>query len=341
MDLDLNTAWFVLVMILLTGYAVLDGFDLGTGLFVYLAKTDDHRRLVLNSIGPIWNGNEVWLVTGGGALFAAFPNVYATVFSGFYDAFMLLLFALIFRAVAIEFRSQRESPRWRRGWDIAFAVASLTTALLLGVAVGNIAIGIPLDAQREYHGGLLGLLNPYAIGVGVVALSLFIMHANLYLVLKTEGDLQAQLIRATRVTVPVYVGLFVLLNVATLFVAPHVAAASFGKKVALGVIFLTSIAVTFNILRQVRRGNDGWAFLSSAGSIVTLMALFAVSLYPRLVPSRPDLVNSLTIWNGSSTTKSLGFMFVVALIGIPFVLAYTASIYYVFRGKVKLGAHSY
>src|SRR3954468_21107968 len=199
--MDLNTIWFVLVGVLLTGYAILDDFDLGTGPLLLCAKSDQDRRIFLNAIGPIWNGNEVWLVTGGGALFAAFPNVYATVFSGFYDAFMLLLFALIFRAAAIEFRGKRPEKRWRSTWDVAFASSSLASALLIGVPIGNIVWGIPLDHKHDFQGNLLTLLNPYSLLVGVASVALMTMHGNLYLILKTEGALQQQLVRWTKLTV--------------------------------------------------------------------------------------------------------------------------------------------
>src|ERR1035437_6378547 len=171
--MDLNTIWFVLVGVLFFGYALLDGFDFGVGMLHLFTRTDAHRRLMLNSIGPVWDGNEVWLVTGGGALFAAFPNVYATLFSAFYIPFMLLLTALIFRAVSIEFRSKQESPAWRRVWDVGFAVGSFLASLLLGVLVGNLAWGIPLNPEHEYLGGLLDLLHPYAILVGVTTVALF------------------------------------------------------------------------------------------------------------------------------------------------------------------------
>ena len=177
--MDLNVIWFILVGVLLTGYAVLDGFDLGTGPLLLCVRGDHDRRIPLNAIGPIWNGNEVWLVTGGGALFAAFPNVYATVFAGFYDAFILLLFALIFRAAAIEFRGQRSEKTWRTTCDVAFAVSSLASTLLIGVAVGNLVWGIPLDARKDYHGGFLTLLHPYALLAGVTAVALMVMHGTL------------------------------------------------------------------------------------------------------------------------------------------------------------------
>jgi len=339
--MNLNTIWFVLVGVLLTGYAVLDGFDLGTGPLLLCTKEDHDRRIFLNAIGPIWNGNEVWLVTGGGALFAAFPNVYATVFSGFYDAFMLLLFALIFRAAAIEFRGKRPGKRWRATWDVAFAVSSLTSALLIGVAIGNIVWGIPLDAQFDFRGNLLTLLNPYALLVGVTSVALMVMHGNLYLILKTEGALQQQLVRWTKRTVSAYLVCFVTLNVITLFTCPHLKTVLQHRAVLLGGIAVAALLITFNIPREVRRRNEGRAFISSCLSIVAMMLLFAATVYPNLVISRPELANSLNIYNGSSTDKSLNFMFWVALVGVPIVLAYTISIYYVFRGKVTLTEDSY
>lgn len=339
--MDLNTIWFVLVGVLLTGYAVLDGFDLGTGPLLFCVKKDEDRRVFLNAIGPVWNGNEVWLVTGGGALFAAFPNVYATVFSGFYDAFMLLLFALIFRAVAIEFRSKHPEKSWRTSWDVAFAISSLCSALLIGVALGNIVWGIPLDANHEFMGNFFTLLRPYPLFVGVTAVTLLIMHANLYLILKTEGELQQTLMRWTRKTVTAYLICFGALNTITILFCPHIKAALHQRPLLLGTIGLVSLLVTLNIPRTVSNGHPGRAFISSCLSIVTLMLLFAATIYPAMVYSTPNHANDLNIYNGASTEKSLRFMFIVAIIGVPIVLAYTASIYYVFRGKVKLTDESY
>ena len=339
--MDLNTIWFLLVGVLFTGYAILDGFDLGVGALHLFVKDDQERRIFLNAIGPVWDGNEVWLVTGGGALFAAFPEVYATVFSGFYDAFMLLLFALIFRAVSIEFRSERPSPRWRQAWDVAFAVGSLLAALLIGVALGNIVWGIPLDRHHEFQGNFLTLLHPYALFVGLTAVALMVMHGNIYLVLKTEGALQEQLRSWTRRTIPCYLACFVVLNTVTILACPHIEAALRQRPAVLGVLFLLATAVTLNIPRELRRGREGRAFVSSCLSIVTLMLLFGASVYPTMVFSTPEIANSLTIYNGSSTDKTLGFMFVVALIGVPIVLAYTAGVYYVFRGKVRITEGSY
>ena len=192
-SLDLNTTWFILVGVLFTGYAILDGFDLGAGALHLFTRGDTERRLVINSIGPVWDGNEVWLVTGGGALFAAFPAVYATVFSGFYLALMFLLFALIFRAVAIEFRSKQPMTWWRRAWDVGFSIGSIVAALLIGVAMGNLVWGIPLRPDGEYGGSFWHLVRPYPLLIGVTTVALFMMHGAIYLVMKTEGDLHEKI----------------------------------------------------------------------------------------------------------------------------------------------------
>src|SRR5262245_53663092 len=280
--MDLNTFWFVLVGILLTGYAVLDGFDLGTGPLLLCAKSDQERRVFLNAIGPVWNGNEVWLVTGGGALFAAFPLVYATVLSGFYDVFMLLLAALIFRAAAIEFRSQRPGTRWRTTWDVTFAIGSVLSAWLLGVAFGNIVWGIPLDSGREFQGSLITLLHPYALFTGLTTVVLFTMHANVYLVLKTEGQLQEKLMRWTSFTVPAYLVCFVALNAMTLLACPHIVAAFRQRPLILGALFVVALPVTFNILRETWKKRPGRAFVSSCAALVLHFLLFGAAVYPNL-----------------------------------------------------------
>src|ERR1017187_668698 len=192
-SLDLNTVWFILIGVLFVGYAMLDGFDLGVGALHLFTKKDEERRVMLNAIGPVYDGNEVWLVTGGGALFAAFPNVYATVFSGFYLAFVLLLVALIFRAVAIEFRSKQPMRWWRQMWDIGFSAGSVLSSLLIGVAMGNIAWGIPLDERGEFTGTFLSLLHPYALLLGVTTVALFMMHGEICELRKTGGTLHDKL----------------------------------------------------------------------------------------------------------------------------------------------------
>ena len=220
--MDWASLWFVLLGILLAGYAVLDGFDLGVGmLHLVLARDDTERRLVLNSIGPLWDGNEVWLVTFGGALFAAFPEAYATAFSGFYLPFVLLLFALVFRAAAIEFRSKVRSPAWRSTWDGAFTAASLGAALLMGVTVGNLVWGVPLR-DGVMRAGLLELLHPYALLMGGMTVALFAMHGSLFLYLKTEGELQERVVPWMWRTFGVFNALYVLVTIATLVERPEV-----------------------------------------------------------------------------------------------------------------------
>lgn len=340
MSLDLNTVWFVLIGVLLAGYAVLDGFDLGVGALHLFTRTDHERRIMLNAIGPVWDGNEVWLVTGGGALFAAFPEVYATAFSGFYVAFMLLLAALIFRAVAIEFRSKRESPIWRRAWDASFALSSVVSSLLIGVALGNIALGIPLTADWEYAGGLLGLLRPYPLAVGLTTLALFAMHGAIYVAMKTEGELQARV----RGWIPRLIAFFVIgyvfTTMMTLVLAPHMREMLSSQPVLFVVPLLNVLAIA-NIPREIFHGNEFRAFLSSCAAMVLLMALFGIGMYPNMIFSSPLPEHSLTIYNAASSTKTLTIMLTIALIGMPVVAGYTFSIYWIFRGKVRLDAHSY
>lgn len=331
--MDLSTIWFVLVAVLIAGYAVLDGFDLGVGVLHLFAKNEEERLVHVRAIGPVWDGNEVWLLTGGGALFAAFPGVYATVFSGFYLALMLLLVALVARAVSLEFRHQHEGPRWRRTWDWAFGLGSLVPALLFGVAVGNVLRGVPVTAAGEWAGSFLGLLNPYAIAVGLVTLAFFTMHGALYLRMKTEGALAARL---QRLVLPLWLA-FVLLygaaTAATAFVSPWLFAGA-GRSPLVMLLTLLLLAAVFAIPVLSRKGRHGAAFLASATTIVAMVFLAAASMFPVLVPSSLDLANSLTIHNASSTPRTLGVMLVIALVGMPIVIFYTGFVYRVFAGKV-------
>jgi len=334
-SLNLNVIWFGLVGVLITGYAILDGFDLGVGMLQLFTRKDEDRRVLLNAIGPVWDGNEVWLVVGGGALFAAFPEVYATVFSGFYTAFMLLLTSLIFRAVAIEFRSKHPSARWRNGWDISFCVASFLIAFLMGVALGNIVVGIPIGADKEYQGGFFNLLNPYALITGVTTIALFMMHGSIYLALKTEGPLQSEVSRWVKSAIIFFGVMFGLLTMATFVFAPHMAD-KMRHAPWLFVLPTLALLAVANIPREISRGKYGMAFISSSCSIAGLLALFALGLFPTIVPSSPFPQYSLTIYNAASSHASLKIMFMIALLGMPFVIAYTIAIYWVFRGKVDV-----
>jgi cytochrome d ubiquinol oxidase subunit II len=340
MVFDLNTIWFMLIGVLLTGYAILDGFDLGVGALHLFTKQDVERRLFINAIGPVWDGNEVWLVTGGGALFAAFPEVYATAFSGFYMALILLLFALIFRAVAIEFRSKQPMRWWRQMWDVSFSVGSIVSSLLIGVALGNIALGIPLAGDHEFAGSFFGLLNPYALLVGITTVALFMMHGAIYLVLKTEGNLHNSLRCWVNNTIIFFIICYAATTAATLLYVPHMLE-TIKQAPWLFALPLLNVLAIANIPREIHHGHDMRAFLSSCASIVALLTLFGIGMYPDLIFSSPNPANSLTIYSAASSAKTLEIMLIIAAIGVPLVLAYTASIYRIFRGKVKLDSSSY
>ncbi len=337
---DLNTIWFMLIGILLAGYAILDGFDLGVGSLHLFVKDDMERRVLINSIGPVWDGNEVWLVTGGGALFAAFPHVYATVFSGFYTAFMILLFVLIFRAVAIEFRSKQNSKLWRQSWDVAFSIASILITLLMGVALGNIVQGIPLGADKEFTGTFWTLISPYTVLVGITTLALFMMHGAIYLTMKTEGELQSKVSSWVNNTIIFFVICYVTTTMATLVYFPHMVD-HFKSTPWLFIVAVLNMLAIANIPREIHHKRNWYAFLSSSASIFALLALFAIGLFPNIVLSNPNPEFSLNIYNAASSQKTLMTMLIIAIIGIPFVLAYTISIYWIFRGKVKMDSHSY
>lgn len=338
--MDLNLVWFILLVVLLAGYAILDGFDLGVGILHLLARGDRERRLFVNSIGPLWDGNEVWLVTFGGALFAMFPEAYATIFSGFYLAFMLLLFALIFRAVSLEFRSKITSVRWRTFWDYGFFGSSLLATLLFGVATGNALRGVPLDERGLYAGGFWNLLGPYQVLVGLLAVALFAMHGAMFLYLKTEGAVQERLGKWMWHTWGAFLVLYLLATMMTLVLIPR-ATAHFQAHPWTAIIAVLSVLAIANIPRALFTRRYGQAFASSTLTITTLVALFAVAIFPDIVPASNAAVNSWTMYTAASSPKTLQIGLLIVAIGFPFVLAYTAAIYWTFRGKVMLGDSSY
>jgi len=338
--MDLNLVWFALLGALLAGYAILDGFDLGVGILHPLAKDDRERRVFVNAIGPLWDGNEVWLVTFGGALFAMFPEAYATVFSGFYTALMLLLFALILRAVSLEFRGKLESPRWRGLWDGAFFASSLAAPLLFGTAVGNVILGLPLDERGVHVGGLRDLLAPYPLLVGALAASLFAMHGAIFLYLKTEGAVQERLGRWMWHTWGLFLVLYLLTTMWTLATVPT-ALANFERFPWAAAVVVLNVLAIANVPRALFLRRYGQAFLSTTLTIACMVFLFGMAVFPNLVVARNDPALSLTIYNAASSPKTLGIGLLIAAIGMPFVLAYTGVIYWTFRGKVILGDHSY
>jgi cytochrome d ubiquinol oxidase subunit II len=339
--MDLHVVWFILLGVLLGGYAVLDGFDLGVGILHLLARTDRDRRLFVNTIGPIWDGNEVWLITFGGALFAAFPIAYATIFSGFYLPFMALLFALIFRAVSIEFRSKMTSASWRRAWDAGFFSSSVVASFLFGVAVGNSMIGIPLNERGDFTGTYGDLLNPYALMAGLTVIAMFAMHGAIYLVMKLpKGEAHDRVRNWIWHTWGIFLVLYVLGSMYTLVAIPRATANFVEHPWAAGIVVINVLAVA-NIPRSIFRGKPFQAFVSSGVTILALVFLFGMALWPNLVTASNDPANSITIYNAASSQTTLWIMFIIALIGMPFVLTYTIIVYWTFRGRVELQEHSY
>ncbi|MGD8237074.1 MAG: cytochrome d ubiquinol oxidase subunit II [Armatimonadota bacterium] len=336
----LQTIWFFIIGLLFTAYAILDGFDLGVGFWYPFSGRDRHRRTMLRAIGPVWDGNEVWLVAAGGALFAAFPPVYAAAFSGMYLALMLVLLGLILRAVAIEFRGHDPSPRWRRAWDRAFAVGSILPALLFGVAVGNIVRGLPMDDAGNFAGSFIGLLNPYALVVGLLSLAMFATHGALYVAVKTEGYLAARARRWAQTAWVGYVLLFVVVTAATLATQSR-ARENFDLAPRLWILPVGALAAIVMIGLLNRGGRERKAFALSSVSIVALMALWGAAIFPDLVPAlgRPD--RSLSAMNASSSELTLKTMLILAALAMPFVIAYTTWVYRTFGGKVRLDDEAY
>jgi cytochrome d ubiquinol oxidase subunit II len=346
--MDLNLLWFILLGVLLTGYAILDGFDLGVGILHLGARSDNDRRIFLNSIGPLWDGNEVWLVTFGGALFAAFPHAYATAFSAFYLPFMLLLFALIGRAVSLEFRGKRDTHAWRGFFDFAFCAASTLASLLFGVAVGAAMRGLPIGADMEFSGQVFDLIGPYPIIVGLLVVSLFAMHGSIYLYLKTDGELQRRVHGWMWSTFGVFMVMYLLTTIYTLVDMPH-AIRNFREHPWTWIVVVLNVLAVANIPRAIHLGRPAYAFVSSCGCIAALVFLFGAALFPYLLISSQAIppgasfnaAHSLSIYNAASSQKTLWIMAIIAFVGMPFVLSYTVAIYWTFRGKVELGKFSY
>ena len=331
----LAVLWFFLIFVLIAGYFVLDGFDLGVGvLYRVLAKTDAERALVRRSIGPVWDGNEVWLLTAGGALFAAFPAAYATTFSGFYLAVMLVLFGLIVRAVSLEFGAH--DPKWGRAWDACFTIGSFLPALLLGVALGNVIAGVPLAANGDYAGvPLLGLLSPFTLVVGALGFAMCMAAGAAWVALKTErtSAVHGRAEKQRRVWHVVVLVLFVVATVlAFAMVKPQFAPGMLVAGAIFAIAFVVCIAAS---IAQAKMGNDLAAFILQSIAAVCLVALTAVSLFPNLVVAAPGSVGeSITLMNAASSDASLAWMTGIACIGVPLVLVYHVIAYRVFSGRL-------
>jgi cytochrome d ubiquinol oxidase subunit II len=337
--MDLVTIWFVLIAVLWVGYFILDGFDLGVGMLLPVIGTDYlRRRVLINTIGPVWDGNEVWLLVAGGAMFAAFPLWYATMFSGFYLALFVILLALIIRGVAFEYRGKRDSVTWRRNWDRAIVVGSVLPGLLFGVAFGNIVAGTkiaPLEGSTNpdtamnlnYVGSFFDLLNPFALVLGLMTLTVFATHGAIFLALKTSDEVHA----AAR-----KVALRIGLVAAVFAVTGLLWAQAFSGRVAITLpMVLVAAVLWLGALYFVLKDRDGWAFLLSAGTIGLAVASLFVGLFPNVMPSNIDAAYNLTVYNASSQEYTLTIMTIVAVIMTPIVLIYQGWTYWVFRKRIS------
>jgi cytochrome d ubiquinol oxidase subunit II len=336
--MELTTIWFILIAVLWTGYFVLEGFDFGVGmLFPVLGRgeggADDpdndgetRRRVMLSTIGPVWDGNEVWLLTAGGATFAAFPEWYATLFSGFYLPLLLILVSLIVRALAFDYRGKVDDPTWRARWDLAIVVGSFVPALLWGVAFTNIVRGVPIDVDGEYTGSLFTLLNPAALLGGLATVSLFTAYGAMFLALKTDGPIRHQARELS-----LRVGVVATVLVAVWLVVIHASTGSIESWVLTGVAAVLLVAA----LGQVRRGSEGWGFALTFGAIAIAVVSLFVALFPDVMPSTTDPAFSLTATNASSTAYTLRIMTWVAVLLTPVVLLYQSWTYWIFRRRVS------
>jgi cytochrome d ubiquinol oxidase subunit II len=324
--MHLYDLWFVIIAFLWVGYFVLEGFDFGVGVLVrVLGKDEPERRVVLNTVGPVWDGNEVWLLVAGGATFAAFPDWYATLFSGFYLPLLLILLALIVRGVAFEYRGKRDEDSWRRNWDIALLVGSALPALLWGVAFANIVRGVPIDATKSYTGGFFNLLNPYALLGGVTTLSVFLLHGALFVSLKTHGSVHD---RARALAGRLFCG---AVPAAAGFLAWTLAD---HRSVRTGLTVVVAALALIAAWFQNARSRDGRAFALSATAIAATVTALFLALYPDVMPSSTSSAFDLTVRNAASSPYTLGVMSWVALLGTPLVLAYQSWSFWVFRQRL-------
>ena len=326
--MELTTVWFILIAVLWAGYFLLEGFDFGVGVLLpVLGRTEPERRVMINTIGPVWDGNEVWLLVAGGATFAAFPEWYATLFSGFYLPLLLILVALILRGVAFEYRGKIDDPTWRQRWDIAIIGGSFVPALLWGVAFGNILHGVPIDADFEYTGGFFNLLNPYALLGGLTTLSLFTLHGAVFIALKTDGEIRQ---RAGKLALRIGVAAVVLAGGFLLWTQlEHSDAIGWLLSGVAALALVAALAATW-----ARR--EGLAFLGTAVTLVVAVAALFVTLFPDVMPSSTSAAYNLTVDNASSTPYTLKIMTWVAVVFTPVVLGYQSWTYWVFRKRLRV-----
>lgn len=340
LGVDYPTLWFLVVGAVFSGYAILDGFDLGAGALHLFLKKDVSRRIALNAVGPVWDGNEVWLVIGGGVLFAGFPVLYGTLLSAMYIPFMLFLLFIILRAVAIEFRSKEEMKWWRKTWDVVYSFASIMLALCLGIVLGNVLQGMPLDENFEYQGNWLSFFNAYSLLTGFTVLALMTLHGGIYLCLKTEGKLFDKIKHLVQYAIITFVILFSILSLYSLIYFPHLSD-RFKELPYLFIVPFLAILSIANVPRLVSKQKFINAFIFSSLTFSFLLITVAIELYPQLLFANNNIENSITVYNAASSDKSLGIMLKFVTIGVPLIIGYTYFVYKAFWGKVELDETSY
>lgn len=339
--MDLALLWYFVLCTSVVAYVILDGFDLGVGMLHLFTKKDEERRLMLNAIGPVWDGNEVWIVIVGGALLAGFTKAYAVLCSVFYTPLMIFLAGIIFRAVAIEFRSKLPQRSWRFTWDFIFSLGSFIITFVVSVLLGNLVEGIPIDSEGLYKGTFWDFFTPYTILMGITGVALFMMHGSIYLNMKIEGDFHRKTKEWTIKAIIFFAITYILLTMATLIYMPHMVS-KMRDKPLLFLIALAAMLSIANIPRMIKKENTGWAFISSCFSLTFLFSLFGVGTFPVLIRSKINpAVNNITIENAACSEGTLKILLIIAGIGVPLVLAYGYWIYRIFRGKVKLTESSY
>ncbi|MFW6775173.1 cytochrome d ubiquinol oxidase subunit II [Nocardioides sp. CPCC 205120] len=327
LGLELTTVWFVLIAVLWIGYFALEGFDFGVGMLVpVLARDETERRVMINTVGPVWDGNEVWLLVAGGATFAAFPEWYATLFSGFYLPLLLILVALILRNLSFEFRHKGDTAQWRARWDAALIGGSFTAAFLWGVAFANITAGVPIDADKEFTGNLFTLLNPFGLLGGVVMVLLFLTHGAMFVALKTDGD-----IRHRARALAVRIGLAAAVAAVVFLVWTQLRTGDLASAAA----FVAAAALLVAGIGAARAGREGWAFLGTFLTVVLAVAGLFLALFPDVMPSTTSPAYSLTTTNAAATPYTLQIMTWVALVFTPLVIGYQAWTYWVFRKRIS------
>lgn len=330
--MDLNILWFILLTVLFSGFFFLEGFDYGVGMLLpFIAKTDQERRAVINTIGPVWDGNEVWMITAGGAMFAAFPHMYATLFSGFYVALVFMLIGLIIRGVAFEFRSKREDPAWRARWDWAIYYGSLLPALLWGVTIANLMRGVAIESDFNYYGGLVPLLNPYAMFGGVVFLGLFLVHGASFLGIKLEGDLKDRVKKLSGKIWIAVVILTVIFLIWTYFATDILNNPGFDGMIPAILAAVALLAYGWFL----RQGKEGLTFICGGLVIILATVMVFTGLFPNLMISTLNSAYNLNIYNAASSPYTLKVITIVAAIFIPIVLAYQGWTYWIFRKRLS------